>query len=164
MTFEEYVGSRGPALIRLARLLTGDEHRAEDLTQEVLSRAYVHWRRISRADRPDVYVRRMLVNANNSWWRRRSNRELVVDTFADRAQRGDLGREAVERDEMWRLILGLPERQRAVLVLRFYEDLDDATIAQILDCSPVTVRTHAMRALANLRERCGAPATNGSRP
>lgn len=63
MTFEEYVGSRGPALIRLARLLTGDEHRAEDLTQEVLSRAYVHWRKISRADRPDVYVRRMLINA-----------------------------------------------------------------------------------------------------
>ncbi|MFI6254676.1 SigE family RNA polymerase sigma factor [Micromonospora zamorensis] len=164
MTFEEYVGSRGPALFRLARLLTGDEHRAEDLTQEVLSQAYVHWRKISRADRPDVYVRRMLVNANNSWWRRRSSRELVVDTFADRAQRGDLGREAADRDEMWRLILGLPERQRAVLVLRFYEDLDDATIAQILDCSPVTVRTHAMRALANLRERCGAPATNGSRP
>lgn len=76
MTFEEYVSSRGPALVRLARLLTGDEHRAEDLTQEVLSRAYVHWRKIARADRPDVYVRRMLVNANNSWWRRRSSREL----------------------------------------------------------------------------------------
>ncbi|MEU4471743.1 SigE family RNA polymerase sigma factor [Micromonospora sp. NPDC023888] len=164
MTFEEYVSSRGPALVRLARLLTGDEHRAEDLTQEVLSQAYVHWRRIARADRPDVYVRRMLVNANHSWWRRRSSRELVVDSFAERAQRGDLGGEAADRDEMWRLILGLPDRQRAVLVLRYYEDLDDATIAQILDCSPVTVRTHAMRAIANLRERCGAPATNGSRP
>ncbi|MGC4760796.1 SigE family RNA polymerase sigma factor [Micromonospora trifolii] len=163
MTFEEYVSSRGPALVRLARLLTGDEYRAEDLTQDVLSQAYVQWRRIARADRPDVYVRRMLVNANISWWRRRSNRELVVDTFAERAHRGDLGREAADRDEMWRLILGLPDRQRAVLVLRYYEDLDDATIAQILDCSPVTVRTHAMRALANLRERCGAPATNGSR-
>ncbi|WP_422736634.1 SigE family RNA polymerase sigma factor [Micromonospora sp. WMMD729] len=164
MTFEEYVGSRGPALMRLARLLTGDEHRAEDLTQEVLSRAYVQWKRISRADRPDVYVRRMLVNANNSWWRRRSNRELVVDTVGDRPLRVDVGGETADRDEMWRLILALPDRQRAVLVLRYYEDLDDATIAQILDCSPVTVRTHAMRALANLRERCGAPATNGSRP
>ncbi|SCE93543.1 SigE family RNA polymerase sigma factor [Micromonospora chokoriensis] len=164
MTFEEYVSSRGPALVRLARLLTGDAHRAEDLTQEVLSQAYVQWRRIARADRPDVYVRRMLVNANNSWWRRRSSRELVVDTFADRPHRGDLGGEAADRDEMWRLILDLPDRQRAVLVLRYYEDLDDTTIAQILDCSPVTVRTHAMRALANLRERCGAPTTNGSRP
>ncbi|GAA2217144.1 hypothetical protein GCM10010429_47950 [Micromonospora olivasterospora] len=63
MTFEEY-STRGPALLRLARLLTGDEHRAEDLTQDVLARAYVHWRRIAGVDRPDVYVRRMLVNAN----------------------------------------------------------------------------------------------------
>ncbi|NES28849.1 SigE family RNA polymerase sigma factor [Micromonospora terminaliae] len=165
MTFEEYVGSRGPALLRLARLLTGDEHRAEDLTQDVLARAYVHWRKIARADRPDVYVRRMLVNANTSWWRRRSSRELAVDSFAERPERGDLGGEAADRDEMWRLIRALPDRQRAVLVLRYYEDLDDATIAQILDCSPVTVRTHAMRALAQLRERCGAPTTTkGSRP
>ncbi|RGC66504.1 RNA polymerase sigma-E factor [Micromonospora sp. MW-13] len=163
MTFEEYVGSRGPALLRLARLLTGDEHRAEDLTQDVLARAYVHWRKIAGADRPDVYVRRMLVNANNSWWRRRSSRELAVDTFAEQAQRGDLGGEAADRDEMWRLIRALPDRQRAVLALRYYEDLDDATIAQILDCSPVTVRSHAMRALAHLRVRCGAPTTNGSR-
>jgi RNA polymerase sigma-70 factor (sigma-E family) len=164
VTFEEYVSSRGPALIRLARLLTGDEHRAEDLTQDVLARAYVHWRRIARVDRPDVYVRRMLVNANNSWWRRRANREVATADFAERPQRGDLGGEAADRDEMWRLVRGLPERQRAVLVLRYYADLDDATIAQILDCSPVTVRTHAMRALAHLRERCGLPTTNGSRP
>lgn len=65
---------------------------------------------------------------------------------------------------MWRLILGLPDRQRAVLVLRYYEDLDDLTIAQILGCSPVTVRTHAMRALSQLRERHGVSTTNGSRP
>ncbi|MEH1101975.1 SigE family RNA polymerase sigma factor [Micromonospora sp. CPCC 205561] len=164
MTFEEYVSSRGPALIRLARLLTGDEHRAEDLVQDVLARAYVHWRRIARADRPDVYVRRMLVNANSSWWRRRSNRELATADFAERPQRGDLSGETADRDAMWRLIRALPDRQRAVLVLRYYEDLDDATIAQILGCSPVTVRTHAMRALTNLRERCGVPTTNGSRP
>ncbi|MFF5175001.1 SigE family RNA polymerase sigma factor [Micromonospora sp. NPDC000089] len=163
MTFEEYVSSRGPALVRLARLLTGDPHRAEDLVQDVLARAYLHWRKIDRADRPDVYVRRMLVNANASWWRRRSSRELTTATFEDRALRGHLDDETVERDELWRLILGLPDRQRAVLVLRYYEDLDDATIGQILDCSPVTVRTHAMRALSHLRERYGVPTTNGSR-
>ncbi|MEU7957623.1 SigE family RNA polymerase sigma factor [Micromonospora humida] len=163
MTFEEYVSSRGPALVRLARLLTGDPHRAEDLTQDVLARAYVHWRRIVRTDRPDVYVRRMLVNANRSWWRRRSNRELVVDGFVERAGRADVGGEAADRDELWRLIRRLPDRQRAVLVLRYYEDLDDATIAQILDCSPGTVRTHALRALTHLRARLGVPTTNGSR-
>ncbi|MBQ0894068.1 SigE family RNA polymerase sigma factor [Micromonospora sp. U56] len=164
MTFEEYVSSRGPALVRLARLLTGDEHRAEDLTQDVLARAYVHWRRIARADHPDVYVRRMLVNANTSWWRRRSSHELATAEFAELPHRGDLGGEAAERDELWRMILALPDRQRAVLVLRYYEDLDDGTIAQILDCSPVTVRTHAMRALTQLRGRYGVPTTNGSRP
>ncbi|HEX2771960.1 MAG TPA: sigma factor, partial [Micromonosporaceae bacterium] len=84
MTFEEYVISRGPALVRLARLLTADHHRAEDLAQDVLARAYVHWRRIQRADRPDVYVRRMLVNANGSWWRRRVNREVSVAWVDDR--------------------------------------------------------------------------------
>ena len=151
MTFEEYVGSRGPALLRLARLLTGDTHRAEDLTQDVLARAYVHWRRIARADRPDVYVRRMLVNANTSWWRRRSNRELAVDTFADRPQRGDLGGEAADRDEMWGLIRALPDRQRTVLVLRYYEDLPDGEIAEVLGCAVGTVRSSISRALATLR-------------
>ncbi|MEU1396915.1 sigma factor [Micromonospora zamorensis] len=74
MTFEEYAFARTSALIRLARLLTDDEHRAEDLVQEVLARAYSRWGRISRTNRPDAYVRRMLVNAHNSWWRRRSSR------------------------------------------------------------------------------------------
>lgn len=156
MTFEEYVASRGPALVRLARLLTADHHRAEDLAQDVLSRAYVHWRRIQRTDRPDMYVRRMLVNANVSWWRRRVNREMSVAWVDDRPSAADVGAGAADRDEMWRLVAVLPQRQRAVLVLRYYEDLDDATIAEILDCSAVTVRTHAMRALATLRQRFAA--------
>ncbi len=153
MTFEEFVVTRGPALVRLARLLTGDDHRAEDLVQDVLARAYVRWRRIMRADRPDNYVRRMLVNANASWWRRRSSGEIAVAAVDDRAAGHDIGAEAAERDAMWRLIVRLPERQRAVLVLRYYEDLDDTSIAELLDCSAATVRTHAMRGLATLRER-----------
>ncbi|ROO50758.1 RNA polymerase sigma-70 factor (sigma-E family) [Micromonospora sp. Llam0] len=162
MTFEDYVAARGPALVRLARLLTGDRHRAEDLTQEVLGRAYVRWRSISRTDRPDIYIRRMLVNANTSWWRRRSSRETpataeLINTALDRSAvhrpGHDPGTAAAEHDAMWRLVSGLPERQRAVLVLRYYEDLDDASIAEILDCSAATVRTHAMRALAKLRTR-----------
>jgi RNA polymerase sigma-70 factor (sigma-E family) len=167
VTFEEYVATRGPALVRLARLLTGDDHRGEDLAQDVLARVYVHWRRVARSGRPDVYVRRMLVNANASWWRRRSSREVAVGagaiaTVAERSVTSDVDAAAVERDLMWRLILTLPARQRAVLVLRYYEDLDDAAIAEILDCSAVTVRTHAMRALATLRER--HPASDLSEP
>ncbi|GAB3854200.1 hypothetical protein GCM10027610_085400 [Dactylosporangium cerinum] len=78
VTFEEYAFARTAALVRFARLLTGDEHRAEDLVQDVLARAYARWGRISRTDRPDVYVRRMLVNAHHSWWRRRSSGEVSV--------------------------------------------------------------------------------------
>lgn len=162
MTFEEYVLARGPALVRLARLLVGDDHRAEDLAQEVLARAYPRWSRISRTDQPDLYLRRMLVNANISWWRRRSNRELSVAQVDDRPAPGDLGAAAVERDLMWRAVGGLPGRQRAVLVLRYYEDLDDAEIAQILGCSRVTVRTHAMRAIATLRSHLTTTTRSGS--
>jgi RNA polymerase sigma-70 factor (sigma-E family) len=152
VTFEEYVAARGAALVRFATLLTGDDHRAQDLAQEALAKAYLSWRRIRRTDRPDVYVRRLLVNADRSWWRRRSSREVPVDRTRDPVAVGDIGQDAGERDAMWRLILRLSERQRAVIVLRYYEDLDDNTIAEILNCSAVTVRTHAMRALAALRE------------
>jgi RNA polymerase sigma-70 factor (sigma-E family) len=158
VTFEEYAFARGPALVRLARLLTGDEHRAEDLVQEVLANAYVRWGRISRTDRPDTYVRRMLVNAHHSWWRRRSSHEVSVAAVTDRPGPTDQAAGVAERDALWRLVCDLPRRQRTVIVLRYYEDLDDATIAEILDCSTGTVRTHAKRALTVLRERQGVPA------
>jgi RNA polymerase sigma-70 factor (sigma-E family) len=164
VTFEEYVAARGAALVRFAALLTGDDHRAQDLAQEALAKAYLSWRRIRRTDRPDVYVRRLLVNADRSWWRRRSSREMPVDRTGDPVAVGDIGHDAGERDAMWRLILRLSERQRAVIVLRYYEDLDDSTIAEILDCSAVTVRTHAMRALAALREWAGQESGTESLP
>ncbi|WP_430497378.1 SigE family RNA polymerase sigma factor [Micromonospora trifolii] len=153
MTFEEYAFARTSALVRLARLLTGDEHRAEDLVQEVLARAYARWGRISRTDRPDAYVRRMLVNTHNSWWRRRSSQEISVAAVLDRAGEVDEAAGVAERDALWRLVCDLPARQRTVIVLRYYEDLDDTSIAEILACSTGTVRTHARRALAALRQR-----------
>ncbi len=153
MTFEEFVHSRGTALVRFARLLTGDDHRADDLVQEVLAKAFAKWRRMSAADRPDIYVRRMLINANTSWWRRRSSTELSVAEPTDRPGPHDIGDEVAQRDHLWRLVVTLPVRQRAVLVLRYYEDLDDASIAEILTCSAVTVRTAALRGLTTLRER-----------
>jgi RNA polymerase sigma-70 factor (sigma-E family) len=133
--------------------LTRDPYLAEDLVQEVLARAYPRWNSIFRRDDPDVYLRRMLVNENISRWRRRSSREVIgrlPDQVADLA---DAGADLAERDAMWQLLADLPTRQRVTVVLRYYEDLDDNTIAAILDCSPVTVRTHAMRALSTLRLR-----------
>lgn len=151
--FEAYVAARGAALVRFAIVLTGDGHRAEDLVQDVLAKAYLRWDRVLAVDPPDVYVRRMIINAAHSWWRRPMNRELPVERTADRPARGELDTAVAERDSMWREISALPARQRAVLALRYYEDLDDETIARILHCAPATVRTHAMRALNTLRER-----------
>lgn len=150
--------ARGPALVRFARLLTGDAYRAEDLVQDVLARAYVRWRSIAAADRPDLYVRRMLVNAHHSWWRRRSSREVPVDVVHDGPSGVDTAAVAVERDAMWRLVAGLPVRQRTVIVLRYYEDFDDVTIAELMNTSVGTVRTHAARALAMLQRRYRAAA------
>jgi RNA polymerase sigma-70 factor (sigma-E family) len=155
VTFDEYVRTRGPALVRLGWLIAGDRHLGEDLVQEVLTRAYPRWNRILAGGRPEVYLRRMLVNSHVSWRRKRSSTEIT-----DGGDHGDgpapvdgpdLQTQAAERDAMWRLIRQLPPKQRITVVLRFYEDLDDTSIAEILGCSPVTVRTHTMRALATLR-------------
>ena len=154
MTFDEYVRVRGPALVRLAWLIAGDRHLGEDLVQEVLTRAYPRWRKIISGGQPDVYLRRMLVNAHVSWRRKRSSGEVADGVErVERADRADIGTEAAERDAAWRLINRLPPKQRMAIVLRYYDDLDDAAIAEILDCSPATVRTHLMRGLTALRQR-----------
>jgi len=152
VTFEEYALARGVALFRFARLLTADDHRAEDLVQDVLAQAYAGWRRISALDQPDLYVRRMLINANRSWWRRATNREVAVAEISGPAIAQDSAAEWAERDELWRLIMTLPRGQRTVIVLRYYEDYDDATIAELLNCAPGTVRTQAKRALDRLQQ------------
>ncbi|GAA0953995.1 SigE family RNA polymerase sigma factor [Virgisporangium aurantiacum] len=157
MTFEEYVQRRGAALVRVARLICRDASLAEDLVQEVLGHAYPRWSKIVRSDDPDMYLRRMLVNANISRWRRRSAREAVGAVPADRPDRADIGADVAERDALWRLIVTLPDRQRATVVLRYYEDLDDARIAEILGCSTSTVRSNAMRAMTTLRARLDLP-------
>ncbi|GAB1693392.1 SigE family RNA polymerase sigma factor [Krasilnikovia sp. M28-CT-15] len=149
--------ARGVALVRLARLLTGDEHRAEDLVQDVLAKAYVQWPRVSGLDRPDLYVRRMVVNAHHSWLRRLVNREIAVAAVQDTATGRDSAAESADRDAMWRLVMQLSPRQRTVVVLRYYEDYDDATIAELLQCSQGTVRTQAKRALDKLKQLRGEP-------
>jgi RNA polymerase sigma-70 factor (sigma-E family) len=151
--FEEYVRARGAALLRLARLLTGEQQAAEDLTQEVLARAYAKWRRIRGLDAPEAYLRRMLVNASISRSRRWRPREVPLEESAHLPATGSVSGEAAERDAVWRLVRTLPPKQRAAVVLRFYEDLDDRAIGELLGCSPVTVRTQVQRALAALRAR-----------
>lgn len=153
-TIDEYVVARGDALLRLAWLLCRDEHLAQDVVQEVLAKAAGRWNRIQSTDSPDAYVRKMVVNELTSWWRRR--RDIPTDRVADLAipssHGGDPAGAHQDRDEVIGLLATLPSQQRAVLVLRYYEDLDDVQIAAIIGCAPVTVRAHASKALARLRE------------
>ncbi|NUR29002.1 MAG: SigE family RNA polymerase sigma factor [Catenulispora sp.] len=153
-TFDDYVASRGAALLRLAFALTGDRHLAEDLTQDALAGLYSRWSRVAGMEQVDAYVRRSLVNLHVSWRRRRSSREVPLADPSEPVG-GDVAPDgteaAAERDQAWRLLATLPRRQRAVLVLRFYEDLSDRDIAETLGCSQATVRSQASRALATLR-------------
>jgi hypothetical protein len=144
VTFQEYLAARGAALVRIARLLTADDRRADIVVRDVLVRAYPRWNDIAKTQRPDVYLRRMLVDRER--WRRPST--------------------ASEQGEIWRHIASRPKRERAAVVLHYHEDLDDAVIAEILDCSPAAVRAGRRRALAgvdtggigeSLRERAAAP-------
>jgi RNA polymerase sigma-70 factor (sigma-E family) len=150
-SFAEYVAGQGHALTRMAYLLTGDYSQAEDLVQTALAKAFSRWPRIEAMSAPDAYVRRMIVNEHVSGWRRYRRRETLraeipqtaVADVADALAVGESVRAAVRE---------LPARQRAALVLRFYEDLPDAAVAAILECSPATVRSQIARALARLRK------------
>ena len=153
VTFENFVAARGGALLRFSVMLTGDRHRAEDLVQTVLARVYGRrWERIAAMARPEAYLKRMLVNEHLRWWRRRSSQEspAAAPHHLTPAQPDAQGAVAA-RDAAWELLRRLPSRQRAVLVLRYYEDLSDAQIAEVLGCRPATVRSQATRALATLR-------------
>lgn len=151
MTFEEFATSRLAAVLAFATVLTGQRATAEDLAQEVLIRAHARWGEIGEMDRPESYVRKMVLNEFLSW-RRRSWRLVpaghvlpAVGSTADHAA------EYVEHAAMLAQIARLPRRQRAVLALRYYEDRSDEDIAELLGCAPSSVRAYASRALATLR-------------
>jgi RNA polymerase sigma-70 factor (sigma-E family) len=148
--FEDFVAARGDSLVRFALMLCGDPHRAEDLVQTALARAYPRWGRISAMERPEAYVKAVLVHDHLRWWRRRSSGEVPVARVRE-IPTADAGAAHAARDAAWRLLGSLPRQQRAVLVLRYYEDLPDSEIAEILQCKPGTVRSLASRALATLR-------------
>lgn len=155
-SFEDFARARQAGLIRFGFLLVRDHQLAQDLAQEGLARLHTAWPRIGPDGHPDAYVRKIMVNQLVSWRRRRGWSERPVADVRDGA--GPDPTTAVgERAEMWTLLGELPMRQRAVIVLRYYEDLDDAAIGAALGCSPSTVATHATRALARLRSVASTP-------
>jgi RNA polymerase sigma-70 factor (sigma-E family) len=158
-----FVTARGAALRRFAYLLSGDRQRAEDLVQSALARVLRDWPRVAAMEHPEAYVRQVIVREHLSWRRRRASSEIIADDLTDRAgAAGDFTTTAAERDAAWRMLATLPARQRAVLVLRFYEDLDDSAVARALGTTESTVRSNAARGLAALRRKlapAGDPAT-----
>jgi RNA polymerase sigma-70 factor (sigma-E family) len=145
--FDEFARGRMPALLRFAHVLTGDPTRAADLVQDALERTLLAWPRVVNKDDPEAYVRRAIVNRNVSVWRRRRREQLVSET-PDRPYADPPGHDA----DLWAALSKLPTRQRAVLVLRYYEDLSEAQCADVLGCSVGTVKSQTWKALARLRD------------
>jgi len=150
-SFDQYVAARSGVLLRFAYVLCGDRHLAEDLVQEVLIKAHRRWSSIE-ADDPEGYLKRALVRTHVSWVRRRSSTEIAMPSLPDAPDGGGLDDAHASRDEMWALLARLPRAQRAVLVLRYFEDLEDRRIAEVVGVSRSTVRVHAHRGLNTLRE------------
>jgi RNA polymerase sigma-70 factor (sigma-E family) len=144
--FEDFMAARYASLLRTAYLLTQDRVLAEDLLQTALAKCWPVWRRI---DDPGPYVHRTLVNTYTSWWRRRWNNEYPTDELPHTATSDHAGLD--DRTDLGEALRRLPRRMRAVIVLRFYEDLPEAEAARILGCSVGTVKSQTSRALAKLR-------------
>ena len=150
--FAAYMEARQPSLLRTAYLLTGDRHNAEDLVQTSLAKLYLAWDKVKDRDSVDGYVRRIMVNENNSLWRRGwKKREYASETLPERqvVDEYDEGQSSA----LWEVVQTLPRKARAVVVLRYYEQLSEAETAEILGISVGTVKSQASRALATLRER-----------
>ena len=161
LSFEEFVGSRADVLMRYAYVLTGDPHDAADLLQEALVRVRAAWPGVVNKREPEGYVRTAMARLHISAWRRR-RRERLVSEPPERAYDDAALARADGDDGLWRALAGLPRRQRAVLVLRYYESLSDSEIAEVLGVSRGTVRSQASRALDKLRATWRPSVTNGS--
>ncbi|WP_308189944.1 SigE family RNA polymerase sigma factor [Streptomyces sp. MBT42] len=154
--FTEFAVAAWPRLVRTAQLLTGDFHEAEDLVQTTLAKVYARWRRVPRGE-IDLYVRRALINNNLSRVRRKRVVHLLTPVLPESLRHTSAGHaEAVEqRTALLAALADLTVRQRAVMVLRYWEDLTELEIASVLNCSIGTVKTHARRGLAALRAHPG---------
>ncbi|MGX7759737.1 SigE family RNA polymerase sigma factor [Streptomyces angustmyceticus] len=153
-TFSSYVRARGPVLLRTARSLSANPNDAEDLLQTALAKTFVAWDRIEDHRALDGYVRRALINTRTSQWRKRKVEEFAVDELPepDPLPAPDPAELQGMRDAMWRAVMRLPARQRAMVVLRYYEDLSEAQTAEVMEVSIGTVKSAVSRALAKLRE------------
>jgi RNA polymerase sigma-70 factor (sigma-E family) len=149
--FAAYVRDHGPQHLRVAALLTGDWHAAQDLVQTSLVKLYRAW---PLDGDPDPYLRRIMVNTQRSWWRARWRRETPHDELPETPV-ADFADERVAGSQVRQALMSLPPRQRAVLVLRYFADLPEAEVASLLGCSTGTVKTHAYRGLRALRELLG---------
>jgi RNA polymerase sigma-70 factor (sigma-E family) len=148
----EFVAAREQALMRSAYLLTGDAHLAEDLLQSALVRVAARWQRVATSGNPEAYVRKVLYHEHIGWWRRRGrHRDYPSAAPPEPEGHPDFADDALRTMVLWQALRRLAPRQRAVIVLRFYEDRSEAETATLLDCSIGTVKSQTHRALSRLR-------------
>lgn len=147
--FAEFVQVHSASLFRTAFLVSGDYQRAEDLVQATLLRLYQRWTQVEAMDRPLAYARAVLVSQSMSWWRRRSSHEPPLAAVDEPSWGGHVD-ELAEHERVWKAVLSLPPRQRAVVVLKYYEDLSEHAIAQTLGMAPGTVKSHTYAATRRL--------------
>lgn len=150
VSLTEFIADHGKGLARFGYLICGDRHRAEDLNQDVLLAIYRRFGDVIDVPNPLAYARRAMVNANISWSRRAARRDLLTDQVPETGVRD---RDPAVADELWQSLAVLPDRQRAVLVLRYHLGYSDAEIADTINCRRATVRSLSSRALADLRGR-----------
>jgi RNA polymerase sigma-70 factor (sigma-E family) len=152
--FAGFAATRSSALIRVAYMLTGDQHAAEDLLQTALTKAAARWGRIHTS--PEAYVRQVMYREQVSWWRRRArHREIPMADLPDQAAAvPDISAET--RLSLQQALRALPAGKRAVLVLRYFDDLPEAQVASILGCSVGTVRSQTHKAITQLRAALGS--------
>ena len=146
--FDDFVAARSASLLRTAYLLTHDHGLAEDLLQTALTKAWFAWGRVSESH--EAYVRKILVNTYSTWWRRRWNGEQPTDELPERPV-ADASGPADDGHDLWRAMERLPRRQRAVVVLRYFEDLTEAQTADALGCTVGTIKSQTSKAFAKLR-------------
>ena len=153
--FAAYVRERGEHHLRVAVLLTGDWHAAEDLVQASLVKLYRAWPRLDTHAGLDAYLRRIMINTHRAWWRARWRREAPAAVLPERVSDEDLADRQALGALVRQALAGLPRQQRAVLALRYCEDLPEAEVAALLGCTVGTVKTHAHRGLRALRDLLG---------